>query len=388
MSRQVYEVSEGVSKAHRKILKEIEKIPGYKKYTYKTIEILCPFHAGDSSPSCGIYVAPDGRAPIGWVYCLGCGHSSPWNVLAEKYGLEKIDQKENKRDSAGFSSHAMSKIQKSLLSTSGTSLQDYMDTWQMPMALPFINEEWRGISGDLIRELKCEVGIDRREKCPFLIMPVDVRGKTIAAIKARFEKKSGSPSYVISDDSPLRTKGLFPFDLVRNMLKKGKYKWVVVVEGQRDALRLIQYGIPAVAVLGVQSWSEKKKRLLLSLGCDIVLCMDGDVAGVGATRDLKADLGSERKVMVMNLYKEAKRIADKKGITVKAAKVDPGNMKIKFIKMLQELNKTSSKHIGKESPKYRKNKNGKQNTSKSLDARTGKFDASRGGSRRDNNWND
>ncbi|QJT71177.1 DNA primase [Vibrio phage vB_VcorM_GR11A] len=352
MAKKVYAEADGVSKAHRVILKEIEKIPGYKKYTHKTVEILCPFHAGDSSPSCGIYVAPDGRAPVGWTYCLGCGTSVHWNVLAKKLGLEHIEGKDTKRDSTGFSDQSMNRIRKSLLAAGGNSIGDYMAEWQMPLPLPFLSQEWRGISGALIKEMGCMVGIDRREKEPFLIMPVNVRGKMIAAIKARFAPKDGSPSYVISDDSPLRTKGLFMFDHVRDMLKSGKYKWVVLVEGQRDALRLIQYGIPAVAMLGVSSWSEKKKRLLLSLGVGIVLCMDGDKAGVGAMRQLREDLTGACPLKVMNLMTESKRIAEKKGITVKAAKVDPGSMSLKFIKPLQELNKTSSRHVGKVDPKY------------------------------------
>jgi hypothetical protein len=59
---------------------------------------------------------------------------------------------------------------------------------------------------------------------------------------------------------------------------------VVLVEGPRDALRLLSYGIPCMAILGTHSWSDKKSGLLEAAGVDrIITCFDGDEAGKIAT---------------------------------------------------------------------------------------------------------
>ena len=214
------------------------------------------------------------------------------------------------------------------------------------ITVPFQEDEWRSISGKLVREIGCVLGIDRRGKelTPMLIIPVVVRKQPIALIKAKLQKDEGL-SYINTNDSEIKTKGLFPFDYVeRKMLKKGKYDWIVLVEGQRDALRLIMHGIPALAILGARSWSEKKQRLLLSLGKSVVLAMDGDAAGRKANKDIKAALGRQTKVKVLNLSKEAKRLGEK---------VDPGNMDKFYIKQLQELNESSAELNGKKLKKYR-----------------------------------
>jgi len=61
---------------------------------------------------------------------------------------------------------------------------------------------------------------------------------------------------------------------------------MALVEGPRDALRLLSEGIPACAILGTQSWSEKKSFLLslAEVGRAIVIT-DSDRAGDKA-RDL------------------------------------------------------------------------------------------------------
>lgn len=375
------DAANGISEAHRIVLREVNKIQGWKKYSHKGVSILCPFHSGDSDPSCGIYTAPDGKVPIGWTYCLGCGASVHWNVLADKLGLAKIQESQTKRDTTGYSSWSVTRMKKKML-TEKMTLADYMADWGMGMELPFLDVQWRGICGDLIKALGCKIGIDKREKIPFLIMPVYVRGKLISAIKARIVKRSGLVSYVIADDSPLKEKGLFPYDFVREMIKNDKkLKWVVLVEGQRDALRLIQYGIPAVAILGSRSWDAKKMRLLASLSNNIVVSMDGDVAGCSAAKLIKNDLKEDGSFQVksLNLMKEAKRIAAIKGISVKEAKVDPGNMSIEFIETLQELNYTTRKHLGKVAPRWEasvkemRDRNGGEYDVQKSDAIAGKF---------------
>jgi 5S rRNA maturation endonuclease (ribonuclease M5) len=64
------------------------------------------------------------------------------------------------------------------------------------------------------------------------------------------------------------------------MLKKMKRRYIVLVEGPRDAIRLIGFGIPALAILGSNNWSEQKRDLLMTLDLDMVLfAFDNDKGG-------------------------------------------------------------------------------------------------------------
>jgi DNA primase len=79
------------------------------------------------------------------------------------------------------------------------------------------------------------------------------------------------------------THGLFPFDTAVKLMQDKGLTTMVLVEGPRDALRLIQMGIPACSILGTHSWSDNKRRLLEFAGVTRLITMfDGDEAGYKA----------------------------------------------------------------------------------------------------------
>jgi len=63
------------------------------------------------------------------------------------------------------------------------------------------------------------------------------------------------------------------------MEKFGKRPLLVIVEGEIDAIYLQQYGIPAVANMGVIPMGPEKIRLLRRYTKRVVLSYDGDDAG-------------------------------------------------------------------------------------------------------------
>lgn len=78
---------------------------------------------------------------------------------------------------------------------------------------------------------------------------------------------------------------LFPWDFIRREFHHPKK--VVLVEGQVDALSLINHGIPALAILGTNNWSTYKESMVVSAGFDcIMLMMDGDKSGRKAQKAL------------------------------------------------------------------------------------------------------
>ena len=69
----------------------------------------------------------------------------------------------------------------------------------------------------------------------------------------------------------------------------------MLVEGARDALRLLSKGIPALAILGTNNWSAKKLELLMLLEIDyIVLMMDADQPGIDARKSIQK--AAEKKI--------------------------------------------------------------------------------------------
>ena len=130
----------------------------------------------------------------------------------------------------------------------------------------------------------------------YMYLPIDIRGKTRGYIKAQIEKPKdkGIPSYINSHGSWSLKQGLFPYDHVIHMLKQQGVSTVALVEGPRDALRLIRNGIPALCIVGTHSWSKSKIRLLEMAGISrIILMMDGDVAGRKATKMIMSGLGPD-----------------------------------------------------------------------------------------------
>lgn len=266
-------MAEYSSEAHRIVLDGIERIPGFKRPSGSDINILCPFHFGDTVPSCGINIVPRGKLPLGWYHCFGCGAKGHWNDLAERFGLTTIERRDEKITDASWFAADAKRAGRELLD--GTELE-------MPFGTDFTGDRWRGVSGDTVRGVGAVYSIDtwnqQSEAC--LYLPVRVDGDLSAIVKAYLAKRPGRLSYVTIGGSDVKTKSLFPYDFVESMLATQHYAKVAIVEGPRDALKLIDYGVPALAILGTNSWSDSKRAWLLGLcsryGVNPVVIMDAD----------------------------------------------------------------------------------------------------------------
>lgn len=60
------------------------------------------------------------------------------------------------------------------------------------------------------------------------------------------------------------------------------YEYIVLVEGEFDAMYLQQYRVPALAVMGTSPLTKYQIRILKSLQCPVILSYDGDKAGLAA----------------------------------------------------------------------------------------------------------
>ena len=255
---------------------ELRSLNRRKFLSGRDFRIQCPFHEGDKNPSLGVNMSMTAKVPLGFYHCFGCGAKGSWNKLAEKLGLQKLDIDDIKEtETKGYVS-AFPGVESRLL---GKTVEI------MPAdGVPFQGKSWRGVSGALIRRAKGVTAIDWKENTIFLWLPVIFNGTTVMAVRARMKKKQGKPSYFFHAPATIKKRPWYGWDMATKMLKKGSMRNVFLVEGARDALRLMDAGIPSLALLGTRQWNDEKTRQLLDLchkhNATPVVMMDADSAGI------------------------------------------------------------------------------------------------------------
>lgn len=255
--------------------------------------IKCPFHGGgqERTPSCCINLVK-GKYPIGFFYCFACGKHGSWNDLAEKIGgLTKMEGEELKHQE--------------LLTTRLTSAQTAaLFGKEMEESIDFKimidwnrREDWRGISGELLYKLGAKLFFNKQWKRNQIFLPAYQNGELKGGIKGALVKEPNYPSY-LNTAGPWVKKTLFPYDFTRKMERAKDF--IAIVEGPRDALNLIQYGFPALAILGSKNWSDLKCSMVTLLNPKyIVLALDNDEAGIQALETIYASFKDSAEIIQM-----------------------------------------------------------------------------------------
>lgn len=291
------------------IAEQLSAYSGQKMVLANSIMVCCPFH-GDKDPSGRIYNAS------GFFACYGCGKTAKWDEVALALGLKPWKKP---KPSDVFAEDIK------LPSFDETPVEDETRgelriTGDLPP-----DRRWRSISTNLLISIgakRCRVYYTESDYLTeeFIYLPCKARGKEVGFIRARKRKVKDKPSYLNSSGQWSLTHGLFPLDYAVSMMKRLGLRVLVLVEGPRDALRLLSYGIPAVAILGTRSWSDKKTRLLALSGVDtVVLFMDGDAPGADAAKMI-------REAIDMQLHVKRYKIKHEK-----AEDWDPGNCPEEYI---------------------------------------------------------
>ena len=312
------------------IIEQLAKYGGHQKDASGTRMVRCPFH-DEQEPSCGIYLDTNGQIPLGFFNCLGCGEKGPWNVLAEKADLEKISEWNSKPTEARDT--ITKDDEESLLGDSGMSLNALFKRMACPEAQDWpIQMDWRGFPGKLIHAVGGKVIYDKYRDSIAVLFPIKMAGRVRGGVKAIYQKFNKKDLSYIAMPGPWAKKyGLFPFPYVKKLIAARGYRFVVLVEGPRDALRLLWNGIPALAVLGANNVSDLKATFILSLGVDIVYVIpDGDSGGDKLWANLKACLSGKVELKKFKLPDEKVNELQPDG-TTKISKMDPGNAPRKVI---------------------------------------------------------
>lgn len=272
------------------IINQLERYAGEKKIGTKFSFILCPFHS-ESTPSGRIRHDP-AKDGIGNFKCYGCGRRATWNEIAAALGLQQFKSAGETLD--GSVPHIdTTRYAEQFLGTKSASNVEHEELLTFDLSLSLAeelglqNNQWRGYDLLWLREvIGARICYAVKAERHYLWLPVRMQGEVKGYIKAQFHKPYSKkvPSYLNAPGSWSLTHGLFPFDPAVALMRELNLKTMLLVEGPRDALRLIRFGIPAVCILGTHSWTDAKSRTLEFAGVErIVLMMDGDAAGQNAT---------------------------------------------------------------------------------------------------------
>lgn len=273
------------------IQNELRKVGGY--ISGYDMFICCPFH-GETRPSLGVSIAIDGKVPLGTFSCFGCGESGSWNKLARKLGMEQVDQKILMSEArATIRKPSLEKVidesstEEFLRSKGFTKIKQWPDPSRTK--IKFFHK-WYTIPGEILHHLGAYLIDERKEDHHRLFLPVRVYDKVCGGVRVLYEKRDRQATYLTTEGDWVKSHGLLPYDFVWEYVRRNRLRFVVIVEGPRDALRLLMLGIPAIAVLGSKNFSDDKALLLGSLPIDTIYVMpDSDRGGrelVEKSRDL------------------------------------------------------------------------------------------------------
>lgn len=275
--------------AQRVILQEIRKKFGQPMEKGSAAWMRCPMpkHGGvDGTPSFKINLDPNNdKAPIGFGYCFGCGSRIKWNEFAALFGLQQLSILDTEVSERTELSNKIRRLRHNMEEPDLSTIAKVDFGANM---LHDMTEDWRGVSSKLLNVVGAKQIVDRYNRTSVLL-PVSVQGAMVGAIKAVLEKSRDKkqPSYLNSNGEWAKTHGLFPYDTTRQYMTKWGINKVILGEGPRDSLNALRYKMPALSILGVKNWTPKKRDLILTLDPDeLILCMDGDRAGVEATNML------------------------------------------------------------------------------------------------------
>ena len=261
-----------------------------------SIWITCPWHGGggEKTPSLKITVDSGSYAPGGWV-CFGCSprRSGDWNKIAVKLGLRKKGDDEDSPYAAEISNTVKSKLL-------GDEDDNPLDSLHRMIAKePIIqkSQPWRGIKGWLLNDLGARVSMMNSAgimtEYTRVYLPAHVNGKWKGGIFCSWTDKS---QLKYENEKHVGQEILFPYDYVKNKLLEvpPRERKLVLVEGPRDALNLLQNDIMALANLGGETvWSDEKAELLMDLDVAVlVIATDPDKVGNGLANTIKRQLSN------------------------------------------------------------------------------------------------
>jgi hypothetical protein len=253
-------------------------------------------------------------------------------VLADKLQFPKIPEWQIKHNDLGISYELQQISDKISRLHKENSLESFFKDWGIESYNRWlVSLEWRGFSGSILHDIGGYLAFfkhTKTEETHSIVFPIYVHGVLQGAIKGLLNKPIKGPAYINSKGGWAKQYGLFPYDYVYKKLLT-RAEPVYLVEGPRDAIRFINEGQLALAVLGSSNLSYEKTILLTHLNTTkLVVVPDNDEAGE------KMIFQSKLLFSKINTPFEVEYIVLPKTIGGKPAKIDPCSMSDKLYKRL------------------------------------------------------
>lgn len=259
---------------------------------YAKIQCFNLDHKGGSeaTPSFRVNLVKNGKHRAGSGRCHTCGmYIGSWDKVMN--GIHRPDLVRHETEFESDENIVLSKIDEVERKILGEEEGNFLyknDTIPWPA-----HQVWRGINGKLVNTIGGKLYFDDEQETQLLYLPCMVNGVEVGGVRANIQKR-GKSNYFNTSGGWVKNLGLFPYDYTLSVLEETGIRTLVLTEGVRDPLNSLQFGIPSLAILGVENWSETKAELLLNLPIDrIVLAFDPDEAGERATRKVYKSLKDE-----------------------------------------------------------------------------------------------
>lgn len=214
------------------------------------------------------------------VHCWVCDWSGSWDKFAKIAGLQTLKSKTPGCYSAqsfhiNFSEQLHSDLAKETVINHTVEKPGYLPSNIIDWGV-YTVEPYRGLSSAFLTSLGAKhwKHYSGNHVTSRLLLPFYQTNRLVGYTGRRLDDITMLKYY----NAPWTEakKVLYPYDFVM----KDKPKSVVLVEGQIDALALINAGIPALCILGTNNWSNSKISYLLNSSVkNVFICMDGDEAG-------------------------------------------------------------------------------------------------------------
>lgn len=299
----------------------VEIIGSYLKLEKQGINYfaVCPFH-DDHKPSMSI--SPEKQIFTCWT-CKESGNVFSFvekyehvtfpeavDIVAKKVGFTLSNNYEKKKDSKYDKYYEILDLakkfyQNNLKTVVGRKAKDYL-TISRKLSDKTISDFEIGLASDekdILYKLLISKGYDSKDLeylglCSKyddkyldhfwgrIIFPLaDKNGQVVGFTARIYQGEENKSKYVNSKETPLFKKSeiLYNYHLAKDIAKKEKF--ILVVEGQMDAISLYSQGIENVVATSGTALTKEQINLLKQLKCKIYLCFDNDQAGLLATYD-------------------------------------------------------------------------------------------------------
>lgn len=285
-----------------------QRIPLVKKG--KNYWGVCPFH-DDTNPSMSVSRDKQiykcfscGAAGNIFTFLMNYDHLDFRDALAylgDKVGVKvsnvKVNRKNTKYDKLYEANTLATKyFQNNLSSSKGREARDYLKKrgiddklikkFDIGLSLPERDDLVKLLSKDYDIGLLNEIGLANENNDMYIdriMFPLKDINDRFVGFSGRIYTEQDTSKYINTKESPIFIKGEMLYNYVRAREEAREKKQIIVMEGFMDVIRASSVGIDNVVALMGTAMTKEQIKLIRKLSNNIILCFDGDDAGINAT---------------------------------------------------------------------------------------------------------